>query len=82
MEAQVPVAPAPIVLSTVTPKAPLTSASPTTRAADPTTLDVHLLAKHQSTTVAGGAVAGTEDEDQAASFDGGDETMNAKQKGA
>ena len=78
--ANVPVVPASTVLPTMTPSAQLRSTTPTTRAAEPTTLDVPPQAKPQrgegsqmdvrSMTVAGVAISGTEDEDCAEYVDG------------
>ena len=80
MGATVAAMPTPTVLPTATPKAQLSSTSPTKRAAHPTTLDVPPQAKCprsegsqvdvRSVTVAGVTIAATEDEDAAEYFDG------------
>ena len=76
----VPVVPASAVLPTVTPSAQLRSTTPTTRAAEPTTLDVPPQAKPQrgegsqmdvrSVSVATVVISGTDDEDSAEYIDG------------
>ena len=76
----VPVVPTSTVLLVVTPSAQLRPTTPTTRAAQPTTLDVPPQAKPQrgegsqmdvrSMSVAGVAISGTDDEDSAEYVDG------------